>query len=203
MDSSKQSHHDISIHVLNFAILSQNIRPAEYIIHSIFLSLCNYSKCAVGIRLKCILGAFLRCGQVMFLHLFTKGVSGRPLGRPPGRHPLRADTHPQRRPLQQTACSLLECILVNTYIQLHKAQSHTPHVSFVVALKDIDSLHQSSRAVLNIVIKEQSPCPSVLLAQTKPEGLPEGFEPTKHKGKGIVPIITHGRFCWVQQAACC
>ena len=47
------------------------------------------------------------------------------------------------------------------------------------------------------LFKEQSHCPSVLLAQTKPEGLPEGFKPPKHKGKGIVPIITHGRFCWV------
>ena len=35
------------------------------------------------------------------------------------------------------------------------------------------------------MFKEQSLDPSVLLAQTKPEGLPR-----KHEGKGIVPIIT-------------
>ena len=66
----------------------------------------------------------------------------------------------------------------------------------------ISCLLQMKRYLL-MMLKEQSPCPSVLLGQTKPEGLPEGFEPTKHKGKGIVPIITHGRFCWVQQTARC
>ena len=34
------------------------------------------------------------------------------------------------------------------------------------------------------MIKEQSPCPSVLLAQTKPEGLPEGFAAKKTRGQG-------------------
>ena len=45
---------------------------------------------------------------------------------------------------------------------------------------------------MNFVLKEQSPCQSVLLAQTKPEGFsPRVLQPRKHKGKGIVPIITH------------
>ena len=42
------------------------------------------------------------------------------------------------------------------------------------------------------LFKEQSPCPSVLLDQTKPEGfsLRVKSDAKKHKGKGIVPIIT-------------
>ena len=40
------------------------------------------------------------------------------------------------------------------------------------------------------LIKEQSPCPRVLLSQTKPEGLPEGFVQQNPRAEGIVPIIT-------------
>ena len=51
-------------------------------------------------------------------------------------------------------------------------------------------------------MKEQSPCPSVLLAQTKLEGLSPRVmsEPIKHKGKGIVPIITRVYvFVWLRR----
>ena len=45
----------------------------------------------------------------------------------------------------------------------------------------------------HLMFKEQSPYPSVLLGQTKPEGfsLRVASDPTKHKGKVIVPIIKH------------
>ena len=37
---------------------------------------------------------------------------------------------------------------------------------------------------VEFLFKEQSPSPRVLLAQTKPEGLPEGFAAKKTRGQG-------------------
>ena len=47
--------------------------------------------------------------------------------------------------------------------------------------------------LLCFLFKEQSHFPSVLLDQTKPEGFRPKVksDPTKHKGKGIVPVVTH------------
>ena len=53
-------------------------------------------------------------------------------------------------------------------------------------------LYKNDRNV-RFVFKEQSPQPSVLLGQTKPEGFSPrvASDPTKHKGEVIVPIIKH------------
>ena len=53
-----------------------------------------------------------------------------------------------------------------------------------ITTKPIFSLYQT-------LFKEQSPCPSVLLDQTKPEGFSPRVksDPTKHKSEGIVPIL--------------
>ena len=62
-----------------------------------------------------------------------------------------------------------------------------------VIITSKDHLLSSRITFTDTLIKEQSPCPSVLSDQTKPEGFSQSLksDPTKHKGKGIVPIITH------------
>ena len=53
------------------------------------------------------------CGKVMFLHLSVGGVcQTHPRPDTPRAGTSPQQTHPSRRPLQQTVCIILECILV-------------------------------------------------------------------------------------------
>ena len=88
------------------------------------------------------------------------------------------------------ACRHLELCPQSVKISFNLIYFHSTQLQ--PDIRNVLKLSMSVACVAYHLFKEQSLDPSVLLAQTKPEGVsPRVSEPTKHKGPVIVPIITH------------